>query len=120
MNRREFLSAASATALAAGVLAPAYGDPSGRPKKSVMYSMLPGNLSVEERFKLARAVGFEGVECSPVGSEAQATALRSAAEKAGIPIQSIIYGGWDAPLSDPNPAVVAKGLANTKSAMQDA
>jgi len=120
MNRREFISTASAVTLAAGVLAPAYGDPSGRPKKSVMYSMLPGNLSVEERFKLARAVGFEGVECSPVGSESQATALRSAAEKAGIPIQSIIYGGWDAPLSDPNPAVIAKGLANTRSAMQDA
>ncbi|HLJ54192.1 MAG TPA: sugar phosphate isomerase/epimerase family protein [Chthonomonadaceae bacterium] len=118
MNRREFIG--TAAALTAAPLSPAYGDPAGRPKKSVMYAMLPGSLSIEDRFRLARDVGFEGVECGPVGSEARATELRRAAEKAGIPIQSVIYGGWDAPLSDPNPAVVAKGIANAKSAMQDA
>jgi len=116
MNRREFVATGIATA--AGIAYPtAMAD---RPKKSVMFSMLPGSLSLEDRFKLAKSVGFEGVECSPVGSEKAATDLRRAAESAGIPIQSVIYGGWDAPLSDPNPAVIAKGLANTKAAMQDA
>ena len=116
MNRREFVT--TGIAAAAGIAYPTAA--ADRPKKSVMFSMLPGSLSLEERFKLAKAVGFEGVECSPVGSEKAATDLRRAAESAGIPIQSIIFGGWDAPLSDPNPAVIAKGLANTKSAMQDA
>src|SRR5689334_16983575 len=110
MNRREFVTT-SAGAAAAMALAPAYGDASGRPKKSVMFSMLSGKLSLEDRFKLAKDVGFEGVECGPVSSEAAAKSLRGAAEKAGIPIQSVIYGGWDAPLSDQNPAVVEKGLA---------
>ncbi len=120
MNRREFIGAASSAALALGGVASAYGDPSGRPRKSVMFTMLPDNLSLNDRFKLAKDVGFEGVECSPVGSEKSASDLRRAAEHADIPIQSIIFGGWDAPLSDPNPAVVAKGLANARSAMQDA
>jgi hexulose-6-phosphate isomerase len=120
MNRRDFIGGAGAVALATSVGAAALGDASNRPKKSVMFSMLPGSLSLEDRFKLAKDVGFEGVECSPVGNEKAAAALRSAAEKAGIPIQSVIYGGWDAPLSDPDPAVVERGMANTKSAMQDA
>ena len=118
MNRREFVTTGVATT--AAIALPAYGDASGRPKKSVMFSMLPGSLSLDDRFRLAKDVGFEGVECGPVGTEKAATDLRRAAEKAGIPIQSVIYGGWDAPLSDSDPAVIMKGLANTKSAMQDA
>jgi L-ribulose-5-phosphate 3-epimerase len=120
MNRRDFIGGAGGAALAASVLAPAYGGEANRPKKSVMFSMLPGNLSLDDRFKMAKDVGFEGVECSPVGSEKAAKDLRAAAERAGIPIQSVIYGGWDAPLSDPDPAVIAKGLTNARSAMQDA
>lgn len=120
MNRREFIGRAGAATLAAASVAPSDADPAGRPKKSVMFTMLPENLSLNDRFKLAKDVGFEGVECSPVGSEKAAGELRSAAEKAAIPIQSIIYGGWDAPLSDPDPAVIARGMASTKSAMQDA
>src|SRR5207249_9978030 len=87
-----------------------------RPRKSVMYSMLPGNLDPEARFRLAKEVGFEGVEVGPLDSEAEASALRGAAEKAGIPIQSVIYGGWEHPLSDPDPAVVAKGPKRTSQA----
>lgn len=121
-NRRQFLQKAMVSATALGVSAmgatAAPDSTSGRPKKSVMFSMLPDSLSVEERFRLAKTVGFEGVEVAPVEDEAAATRLRSAAERAGIPIQSVIYGGWDSPLSSPDPAVVARGLQNTRHALQ--
>ena len=95
MNRREFVT--TGIAASAAIALPAAAE--GRPKKSVMFAMLPGNLSLNERFKLAKDVGFEGVECGPVGNEKAATDLRAAAEKAGIPIHSIIFGGWDAPMT---------------------
>jgi hexulose-6-phosphate isomerase len=44
--------------------------------------------------------------------------MRAAAEKAGLPIHSIIYGGWEAPLSSPDPAVVARGLESARHALQ--
>src|SRR5437870_826148 len=110
MDRREFLQKTALTLSAGTIVARAASEERkkapDRPRKSVMYTMLPGNLDPEARFHLAKEVGFEGVEIPPVGSEAEASALRHAAEKAGIPIQSVIYGGWDHPLSDPNPNVV--------------
>ncbi len=118
ITRRELMAAtASLAALGAGSRAL---EAPGRPRKSVMYEMLPGALAPAERFALAREVGFEGVEVSPIGDEATASTLRSAAEKAGIPIHSVIYGGWGAPLSDPDPAVVERGMRETRAAMQSA
>ena len=115
MKRRDFLAAA-----AISVTGVAQTSGADRPKKSVMFSMLPGSLSLEARFQLAKDVGFEGVEAPPIGDEKQAAAMRAAAEKAGLPIHSVIYGGWDNPLSDPNEAVVARGLAAATVAMQSA
>lgn len=85
-----------------------------------MFTMLPGDLSLEARFQLARDVGFEGVEVPPIAEEKEAHSLRAAAEKAGIPIQSVIYGGWEAPLSSPDPATVERGLQSARAAMQSA
>ena len=121
IDRREFLEQTTGAALVLSAGADATGSKlESLPKKSVLFSMLPPRLGLEERFKLAREVGFEGVEAPPVNNEAEANAMRSAAEKAGIPIHSVIYGGWDFPLSDPNPKVVERGLEETKKAMQSA
>lgn len=131
INRRTFLNHSLQTALVVGTgtavntLAEAAPNTTptlaeGNPKKSVMYDMLPGNLSLEEKYQLAKRVGFEGVEIHPIHDEQEANRQRAAAEKAGIPIQSIIYGGWDSPLSDPNPAVVERGIENVKKALQSA
>src|SRR5579871_5755564 len=102
LDRRQFLggSAGVAAALGLGAVEASAASgrpepPTGRPKKSVMFTMLPGGLSLEARFQLARDVGFEGVEAPPIGDEQEANAMRAAAEKAGIPIHSVIYGGWE-------------------------
>src|SRR5436190_914971 len=117
LNRRQFLGRSAGTALALTAGVSALAAPEDRPKKSVMYAMLPKldpdeKLNREAKFKLAKEVGFEGVEIHPIAEEKEALAMRAAAEKAGIPIHSVIYGGWEAPLSDPNPAVIERGLKN--------
>ena len=43
----------------------------------------------------------------------------SAREK-GVPIHSICYGGWDCPLSDPNPETVAEGFRKLENALRTA
>src|SRR5262245_63244928 len=105
MNRKEFLLGAVGAAAAltsAGVQAavPSRQEKagSGGPKKAVLWGMLPGRLSLEERFQLARDVGFAGVEAPPIAGAGECERMRAAAEKAGIRIHSVIYGGWDPPL----------------------
>ncbi|GDX40578.1 xylose isomerase [Armatimonadota bacterium] len=132
IDRRAFLNQSLQTALAVGAgtaltqVAEAAPHPASIPaqqgewrvKKSVMWAMLPSNLSFEDRFKLAKDVGFAGVEIDPVHEEDKALEFRRASDKVGIPVQSIIYGGWHAPLSDPDPKVQEAGMEDVKKALQ--
>ncbi len=130
INRREFLarSAGAAVALGAGESAPASAAPenppperaAAGPKKAVLFSMLPGGMSVEDRFKLARDVGFAAVEAPPIADAGECEKMRSAAEAAGIRIHSVIYGGWDPPLSHPDPAARQRSLRNAEAALHSA
>lgn len=130
MSRRSFLERSAGAVLAAGMAgaaARASGEPAAReermaaegPMKAVIYGMLPDTLSMDERFKLARDVGFAGVEVSPVGLE-EAEKMRAAADRAGIPIHSIIFGGWGTPLSAADEDVRKRGLAEVESALRSA
>lgn len=113
MNRREFLGRAAKTIAVAGiapglvqseVLAKEVGSVSkSKLKKAVVYSMLPGDLSNEERMKLAKACGFDGIEAPPITDLKECEAMRSAAKAAGIEIHSVIYGGWGKPLCAADP-----------------
>ncbi|HOS93769.1 MAG TPA: sugar phosphate isomerase/epimerase family protein [Armatimonadota bacterium] len=131
MNRREFLGA-SAGALAgiglgAGLTAQAeaaaagYTLPAGRRKwrKAMVAGMLPGDMSLDERFGLAKRAGFDGIEVPPM-SEAEAAENREAAERNGLRIHSVIYGGWGAPLSSGDDAVVTQGLKEVEGALRAA
>jgi len=131
MNRREFLGA-SAGALAgiglgAGLTAQAeaaaagYTLPAGRRKwrKAMVAGMLPGDMSLDERFALAKRVGFDGVEVSPM-SEAEAAEHREAAERNDLRIHSVIYGGWGSPLSSGDEAAVTQGLKEVEGALRAA
>ena len=132
-SRRAFLGRAAGvviTAGAAGSLHPAAGaatqdssagkNAGAQPKKGVLYGMLPEALSCEDRFKLAKDAGFDGVEAPPITDLAECEKMRSAAEKAGTRIHSVIYGGWDPPLSHPDPAQAAQSLKNAEAALRGA
>ncbi len=92
----------------------------GSLKKAVILSMLPESLSMVDKFKLAADVGFQGVEVAPTNDPKEIRILRGASEKAGIPIHSIIYGGWGKPLSSADPADGAEAVEAAKLALQSA
>ena len=127
MNRREFLVGAAATAVTLGALRStseaktlAQSNKGGKLKNGIILSMLPGALSIEDRFKLAKDVGFEGIEVAPISDPAEVKALSSAVEKTGLRIHSIIFGGWQAPLSSPDENVAKQGIQDLKNALQNA
>ncbi|HQI28916.1 MAG TPA: sugar phosphate isomerase/epimerase family protein [Sedimentisphaerales bacterium] len=126
VERRDFLKTAVAAIAAGASLSvrplPSLGQPSGSGLlKACQFNMLPKNLSDAEKFALAKKCGFEGVEVTGVIEDAaQARELGALARQAGTPIHSVSFGGWGAPLSDPRPEVVAKGLAGMEAAMRSA
>jgi L-ribulose-5-phosphate 3-epimerase len=123
LSRRELLAATGAAVAAmvgeterAAHAAPSSTTGEWRAKKSLLLSMLPEGMSLEDRFRLARDVGFEGVEAPPM-SVPEAEKTRAAAEKAGIRVHSVIFGGWHAPLSDPNPEVAERGRKDVEAGL---
>ena len=124
VGRRDVLKYATAVAAGVGVLGSAgrgQGNAqAGRPLKACQYGMLPKGLADAEKFALAKKCGFEGIEHSPMGDLAAAKEMGALARQAGVPIHSIVYGGWDTPLSDPKPEVTAKGIAGMENALRSA
>lgn len=131
MDRREFLKGAARGAMSMGVLGAISGvraraaddrtvKAGGEPelKKAFCFSMLPDTLSIEDRFKLARDIGLHGVEVGPTSDAALIAKMRSASEKTGVRIHSVIYGGWGAPLSSPDPTTAEKGAEEVRAALK--
>ncbi len=119
MDRRDFIRRSTGAAVALSVASSGAGGSAApaKLKKAIIYGMLPDDLPMPDRFKLAKDVGFEGVEIAPV-AEAEAEAMRKAAEAAGIPIHSVIYGGWKAPMSSADPEVIKQGQADIEAALR--
>jgi L-ribulose-5-phosphate 3-epimerase len=98
MDRRQFIQASGL--FAAGAAAPdlvkraAAQEPGARIRKAVGWGMIDRNLAVEERFRLAKDVGFEGVEVTRHSREEEIDPriLARASEKAGIPIHGVVNG----------------------------
>ena len=82
--------------------------------------MLPKELSDADKFKLAKKCGFQGIEGKPMKDLEAAARLGKSAREAGVPIHSIVYGGWGAPFSEPDPKVIEKGLAGMETALRSA
>lgn len=125
LSRRELLAATTGAAVAAALgetARPADAAPSSTPagdwraKKSLLLSMLPDKMSLEDRCRLARDTGFAGIEAPPM-SIPEAEKLRAAAEKAGVRVHSVIFGGWHAPLSDPDPRVAERGRKDVEAGL---
>ncbi len=87
-------------------------------KKALLLSMLPDHLSYVERFNLAKEVGFDGIEAPPISDPEEKKKIRAASELSGVPVHSIIYGGWHAPLSSADPRTVEKGIQDVLAALQ--
>jgi len=113
MTRRIFLGTPAAAALAMADRLPI--------KKAVLVTMLPKELSYADRFKLARDVGFEQIECITVEDEREAEEIKKASEGAKVPIHSVMnMAHWKFPLSSADPQVVAQSVKGMETSIRNA
>ncbi len=124
IGRRSFLRYATAITAGTSLLGESGFARSERKgaklRKALQLGMLPKKLPDAEKFKLAKKCGFDGIEGSPMKDLDAARELGRLARQAGVPIHSIVRGGWDAPFSDPDPKVIDKGLATMETALHSA
>ena len=125
MNRRAFLERLGAGAAAAAfVPGAAWAAPAKSPRqrfhKAVKLGMVDVEGSLEEKFRLLRRLGFDGVEPeSP--NDYDTDEVVHAARVAGLPVHGVVDSvHWRKPLSDPDPAVRAEGRAGLEAALRDA
>lgn len=115
LSRRRFLYASGSFVLGAtltkSILSSSSGETSSYPslKKAVQWSNLPRNKSEIERCEIAKRCGFEGIELPPINDDAEIERIQEAVKKNDLTIHSIIYGGWDKPLSHPDDTVAEEG-----------
>jgi hexulose-6-phosphate isomerase len=121
MHRRRFLEAA---ALAAAQLGPnAHSAKAARLpiQKAVLFSMLPKDLSVMERFELARYSGFDQVECPTTPDSKAAEEILQASSVAKVRVHSVMnMDHWKYPLSSRDPEVVEKSMAGMRTSLRNA
>lgn len=95
-------------------------------KKAICFGCIPSkvggkDLSVKDKFNLARDAGFDGVEIHGGGSDEQVQEMHEAAKAAGIAIPSIMGGvHWQYPLSDPDDSVAQKCLDSISKSIEHA
>jgi L-ribulose-5-phosphate 3-epimerase len=126
LTRREVLKSTTAVPLAAWL--DAERDVQSRQvaapvniKRAVLVSMLPKELPWQERFALAKAVGFDGIEMQTVSDQTEAEAIAKASEATGLVVHSVMNSDhWRFPLSSPDPEVVRKSVAGMKTSLMNA
>lgn len=123
-DRRAFIKTSSAAALSLAIapqmMAASPTPPFAQPliKKSLKFGMIKEDLSILDKFKLVKDLGFDGVEMdSP--NELDDKEILKAKRKAGIEIPGVVNSvHWKAPLSDPDPAVRAQCVASMTVALK--
>jgi hexulose-6-phosphate isomerase len=130
MNRKEFIKvstgmvAASAVPLSSLANTNRSVDVSGEKKiiilkKSLVYGMIDEDLSMEDKFKLVKDLGFNGVELNSP-NDFNTDEILEAKEKTGIELPSVINNDhWSKPLSDPDPRVRAACIESVATSLQD-
>jgi hexulose-6-phosphate isomerase len=117
MQRRTFL----ATAAAAASVSSLPGATRLPIRKAVLFGMLPSDLSIADRFQLARDAGFEAMECGTEPDQAKAEEMLAASKKAGVPIHSVMnMAHWKFPLSSPDDTVVRTSMEGMETSLRNA
>jgi len=127
MNRKDFIKSAAVLAGAAAMtpLASSASVLQGKPakrvtlKKSLRLGMIKEGTSLTDKFKIARELGFDGVELnSPV--DYTMSEILEAKSKTGIELPTVVNKDhWSSPLSDPDPAVRKKCIDSIAKSLQE-
>lgn len=122
ISRRGFMSHTAAASAGLTILSmsgrQARAQQKGAFPKAVIWGMFHADVSDEDRMKLAKECGFDGIEMPPLPADDHAKELAGLAKKHGIHLHSVIYGGWGAPMSDPDPAKIDEGKASIENALR--
>ncbi|HMF78736.1 MAG TPA: sugar phosphate isomerase/epimerase family protein [Bryobacteraceae bacterium] len=120
------LPASGSTSLASESSAPASGLGRLPIAMAVEYNMLTSHasmaqVSIAERFRIARAAGFARIECPTTRNEADAEAMKKASHESGLPIHSVMnMDHWKYPFSSADPSVVEKSLEGARVSIRNA
>jgi hexulose-6-phosphate isomerase len=133
LKRRQFLARSISATLGATAIgrnltveakmagARAQTEPAGSLRKALCIGVLPKELSIMEKFKLAKATGFEGIEPNTIYDANQLKEYKEAALATGVRIHSIMNSDhWRYPLTDNDPAVVQKCMDGIRTSLQNA
>ena len=129
VERRDFLKWSGSSVLAATLAAKSGAakaavqvdsEESPRFKKCLKFGMVKEDLSIMDKFKLLKDLGFDGVELdSP--NDLNRNEVLDARDKVDFPIPGVIDSvHWRKTLSDPDAAVRKEGLEGLKTALRDA
>jgi hexulose-6-phosphate isomerase len=119
MQRRQFLAQGAAGLTMLGANARAAGRLPVT--KAVLFSMLPKDMPLKERFQMARDVGFAQIECHQTDDPAQAEEIRKAADATGLKIHSVMNGDhWKFPLSSGDREVVGRSMRAMRTSLDNA
>lgn len=88
-------------------------------KKSLKFGMVKEDLSIMDRFKLLKDVGFDGVELETPNDFSMKEVLQ-ARDKTGLEIPGVVCGAtWKSQLSHRDPAVREQGVNLVKQSLND-
>ena len=93
----------------------------GKIERAVIDSMLPQELPLVDRFKLALETGFTAMEVRTAADQAEAERIHDAAQKAGLRIHSVMnQTHWRHPLSSPDTADVEACVEGMRASLRQA
>ena len=124
MNRRSFLATSSALGLAsvacsAGLGLPPLGPKNKRIRKALKFGMIGSGASIEEKFRIAKACGFDGVELDAPSTWNRGE-IQAAKEAAGIEVPGVVLSShWQKPFNHPDSAVRKEAKADLERAIRD-
>jgi hexulose-6-phosphate isomerase len=88
-------------------------------KKSLKFDMVQEDLSILDKFKLLKDVGFDGVELETPNTLPMKEVLQ-ARDKTGLLIPGVVCGAtWKAQLSNRDPAIREEGVRLVKQSLND-
>jgi|SRR5665647_5759 len=127
MNRKNFIKSATLVVGGTAVAAPfasasvSQGKSTGKVslKKSLGFGMIKEDLSLVDRFKLVKDLGFDGIEFNSP-TDLNKSEILDAKAKSGIELPSVVNKDhWSKPLSDPDPAVRQQCIQSVAQSLQD-
>lgn len=112
-----FLAGSAVTGFSASAASPAQESLKGRLYKTLKIGMVKVDGTLTDKFKAAKAAGFDGIEMNAPGMNVEET--KQAIKESGLPVDGTVNSThWSVRHTDPDASVRAKALESLKSAIR--